>query len=129
MYRTIVIFAAALLAVPLVAAADTPAPSPARPQLHDSSTGGADEGWGTSASFNGQSVDLRDIGGGWGSETAFGPKDSAAGYGWRSGGSTAMVGYSDIDYGAPSYSRTLDLTHEVHDQSRSILGLTFVMRR
>jgi hypothetical protein len=128
MQRTLIILAAALLAVPLAAGADTPAPSPARPQLHDTA-GGADEGWGTSASFNGQSVDLRDIGGGWSDETAFGPKDSAAGYGWRSRGSTAMIGYSDLNYGAPSYSRTLDLTHEVHDQSRSILGLTFVMRR
>jgi|SRR5580658_4055741 hypothetical protein len=128
MHLTIIVLAAALLAVPLAATADTPAPSLARPQLHDAA-GGPDDGWGTSASFNGQSVDLRDVGGGWSDETAFGPKDSAAGYGWRSGGSTAMVGYSNRDLGAPPYSRTLDLTHQVKDESRSILGLTFVMRR
>lgn len=129
--------AAAPICVPVVARAapQTPVASPAAstvtydvpaPTQH----GTMPQGWGMFATLNGRSTDLgaRDFQ--WADDRRVQAHDVEAGYGWRSGAATAVIGYEDHDFG-----RTEDATaqerqdRDVHRFSggSGVLGLSLVL--
>jgi hypothetical protein len=71
------------------------------PAAHDRSIA---EGWGLYATLHGRSMDIasRD----WAEDPHVQPHDVEAGYGWRDGATTALIGYDQHDYG-PRFQQTI----------------------
>ena len=127
---------AAMAALPTVvhadpAAAPTIAPSAItydvpRPSEH----GTMPQGWGMFATLNGRSTDLgaRDFQ--WADDPHVQAHDVEAGYGWRSGSATAIIGYEDHDFGrseqATAQERQDRDVHRFRGGS-GVLGLSLVL--
>jgi len=102
--RGVVVLAALAAAIPLVAQAqptdvtyDVPAP-----QSH----GRLPNGWGLSATMQGRSMDVGSHDYAWTNDPRASSHDVEAGYGWRSGGTSAVIGYDQHDY-APKYQAAI----------------------
>jgi hypothetical protein len=118
-----------LAALPLAARAD-PQPVtydvPAQPADH----GHLSQGWGLFATLGGQSMDIgaRDFQ--WSEDPTVQPHDVEAGYGWRRGATTAVIGYEEHDFG-PKYdaASVRDMKDpDAHRVSSSgVLGLSLIL--
>lgn len=69
----------------------------AAPALAD--VGGAGKGWGLYAAVAGRSLDLRSRDLGWADDPSAPRSDMEAGYGWRNGRASALIGYGQYDHG------------------------------
>jgi hypothetical protein len=125
---------AALTAVPLAAraeprsadAAQTPV-TYAVPQPGGHARPG--EGWGLYATMSGRSMDLGDRDFEWSEDPRVQPHDVEAGYGWRSGAASAVLGYQEHDFG-PKYATTAQERQDldVHRvRGSGVLGLSLVL--
>ena len=100
---------------------DVPAPS---------AHGTMPQGWGMFATLNGRSTDLAARDFQWADDPRVQAHDVEAGYGWRNGAATAVIGYEDHDFG-----RTEDATaqerqdRDVHrfSSGSGVLGLSLVL--
>jgi hypothetical protein len=88
------------------------------------------EGWGLMASMNGRAMDLSSYN--WTEDPHVQSRDIEAGYAWRSGNKTALLGYDQHDYGpkaqqsvAPIRQRDPNTPPSV--SSSGVLGLSFVL--
>ena len=86
-------------------------------------------GWGLYATLRGRSMDLasRD----WAEDPRVQPRDVEAGYGWRDGKTTALIGYDQHDYG-PKYQRMVSYTQRDPNEpppvnSAGVLGFSLVL--
>lgn len=125
---------AALAALPAVAHAD-PAPTVAPsaitysvPPLSEHGT--MPQGWGMFATLNGRSTDLgaRDFQ--WSDDPHVQSHDVEAGYGWRSGSATAVIGYEDHDFGRTEEATAQERQdRDVHrfGGGSGVLGLSLVL--
>jgi hypothetical protein len=102
--RGVTVLAAIAAAIPLIANAqptdvtyDVPAP-----QSHDR----LPDGWGLYATMQGRSMDLSSNDHAWTQDPRVQSHDVEAGYGWRSGGTSAVIGYDQHDY-APKYQAAI----------------------
>jgi len=90
------------------------------------------QGWSLYATLHGRSMDVgsRDWGG-WSDEGRVQRRDIEAGYGWRSGTTTALIGYDQHDYGPdPALSperRTPDSTEAPRFSGDGVLGFSFIL--
>jgi hypothetical protein len=87
------------------------------------------DGWGLYATLQGRSMDLvsRD----WADNPHTQARDVEAGYGWRSGKTTALIGYDQHDYG-PRFQRTIARTQRDPNEpppvnSPGVLGFSLVL--
>jgi hypothetical protein len=88
------------------------------------------QGWGLFATISGRSMDIgaRDFQ--WSDDPAVQPHDVEAGYGWRRGAATALIGYEEHDFGPkPDASMTPALkdTETHHIGGSGVLGLSLVL--
>jgi hypothetical protein len=88
---------AAAQAQPTDVTYDVPAP-----QSH----GRLPDGWGLYATLQGRSMDLSSNDHSWAQDTRVQSHDVEAGYGWRSGSTSAVLGYDQHDY-APKYQTAI----------------------
>jgi hypothetical protein len=84
---------------PLDAPRQPPKTGPSYPAHALADVGGADKGWGLYATVEGRSLDLRSRDLGWADEPSARLGDLEAGYGWRSGRASALIGYGQYDHG------------------------------
>lgn len=88
------------------------------------------QGWGLFATMNGRSTDIgaRDLQ--WSDDPGVQPHDIEAGYGWRKGAATAVIGYDEHDFG-PKYDAAS--VRDVRDpdahrmNGSGVLGLSLVL--
>lgn len=85
--------AAGVHAAPQPATYNVPAPS---------ETSHLSQGWGLFATISGRSTDLDSLHLQWSDDPRVHGHDVEAGYGWRKGATTAVIGYEEHDYG-PKY--------------------------
>ena len=149
------LFAVALIFSPALAlaqSAPSPAPTPAidapvdllldlkaplktapAPQTHAAQApaghGYIPEGWGLRATFHGRAMDVssRD----WSDDPHAQPRDIEAGWGWRDGRATALIGYESHDYG-PKPQQTVarvarDPNQPAAISSPGVLGFSLVL--
>jgi hypothetical protein len=127
---------AAIAALPAVVHAnpDAPAAPAARTVTYDvpapSTHGTMPQGWGMFATLNGRSTDLgaRDFQ--WSDDPHVQAHDVEAGYGWRSGSATAVIGYQDHDFGRSEQTTAQERQdRDVHRFSggSGVLGLSLVL--
>lgn len=127
---------AALTALPTVVRADPDrtATLPASQITYDvtqpSSHGTTPQGWGMFATMNGRSTDLgaRDFQ--WSDNPHVQAHDVEAGYGWRSGSATAVIGYADHDFGRSEQATAQERQdRDVHrfNGGSGVLGLSLVL--
>src|SRR5271156_229 len=104
------LMAAAMLAPTISQAGPNPAPRateqpppPAAGSPAPATHGYIPDGWALRATFRGRAMDLgsRD----WSDDPHAQPRDIEAGYGWRDGRTTALIGFESHDYG-PKPERT-----------------------
>ena len=127
------------LFLPLAAHAGTRAepPAPVKPADHTypvaapASHGRLPAGWGLYATMHGRSTELTGPRMDWADDPAVQPRDIEAGYGWRSGRATALIGYDQHDYG-PRLQRAnapgqRDPNEPPSVSSSGVLGLSFVL--
>ena len=128
---------AAALCVPMVAQAD---PNPDRPTADKpvptayavaapAAHGYIPDGWALRATFRGRAMDLgsRD----WSDDPHAQPRDIEAGYGWRDGRATALIGYESHDFG-PKLQQTAHALERNPNQpppvaSPGVLGFSLVL--
>ena len=95
----------AALGAPLAARAEPPAPA-AHPVTYDvpapSDPAHLSQGWGLFATMSGRSTDIGIHDLQWADDPSVQRHDVEAGYGWRRGTATAVIGYEDHDFG-PKY--------------------------
>jgi hypothetical protein len=92
---------AALTSAPLAAFA-TPATPTTYSVTQPSQPSHLTQGWGLFATISGRSTDLDSLHLQWSDDPRVQPHDVEAGYGWRKGAATALVGYEEHDFG-PKY--------------------------
>ena len=122
------LLSAALAACPLAARAAPPAADPVtydvpQPTAH----GRLAEGWGVFATLKGRSMDLDSHD--WSDDPRVQAHDVEAGYGWRSGGATAVIGYEAHDFGpkAPTTAQERQ-DRDVHRfRDSGVLGFSLVL--
>ncbi len=119
---------AALAAAPLTVRA---APQPvtyAVPQPTDHAR--LSQGWGLFATMNGRSTDIGARSLQWSDDPGVQPHDVEAGYGWRKGAATAVIGYDEHDFG-PKYDAASVPDVKDPDAHRrgdsGVLGLSLVL--
>jgi hypothetical protein len=88
------------------------------------------QGWGMFATLNGRSTDLgaRDFQ--WSDDPHVQAHDVEAGYGWRSGSATAVIGYEDHDFGRSEAATAQERQdRDVHrfGGGSGVLGLSLVL--
>jgi hypothetical protein len=86
-------------------------------------------GWGLYATMQGRSMDVSSRS--WSDDPNVQPRDVEAGYGWRSGGTTALIGYDQHDYG-PKAPRAIgrgrrDPNEPPQVQGSGVLGFSLVL--
>jgi hypothetical protein len=135
------LLAAAMIA-PSVADANPGPPAPASAKASDTAYA-VDEpvahnhlsdGWGLYATLGGRSMDVSTLHVsqlGWADDPRVQRNDVEAGYGWRRGGASALIGFDQHDYGP----KPLDVPRRERDpneppavSSDGVLGLSFVLR-
>jgi hypothetical protein len=87
-------------------------------------------GWGMRATIQGRSMDLGSLSAGWSADPAAGPRDIEAGYGWRRGGTDALVGYGQYDAGPKrdfAGADKLFQTYRPRDATGGVLGISLVL--
>lgn len=88
------------------------------------------QGWGLFATISGRSTDLDSLHLQWSDDPRVQGHDVEAGYGWRQGATTAVIGYEEHDYG-PKYDAPPlrnDLDPDAHRiGSSGVLGLSLVL--
>ena len=120
---------AALAFLPIVAgAAPQPVTYDVPPQPADHAQ--LPQGWGLFATISGRSMDIgaRDFQ--WSDDHSVQPHDVEAGYGWRKGAATAVIGYEEHDFG-PKYEAPNSPNLNDPDAHRvggsGVLGLSLVL--
>jgi hypothetical protein len=93
--------------------------------------GGAAKGWGLYAAIEGRSLDLRSRDLGWADEPFARANEMEAGYGWRNGRASALIGYGQYDHGfddvrQPSGAATYPAA--AHKDDAGVIGLNLVWR-
>jgi hypothetical protein len=88
------------------------------------------QGWGLFATLSGRSMDVgaRDFQ--WSEDRSVQPHDVEAGYGWRRGAATAMLGYEQHDFGpqpGAAYAPDLKDTDAHRIGGSGVLGLSLVL--
>ncbi|HZZ89481.1 MAG TPA: hypothetical protein VFE13_14215 [Caulobacteraceae bacterium] len=129
------LFTAVLLAPCAAQAAPTPSPPPQRPTPIDyavprpASHAYVGQGWGLYASMHGRSMDLSSYN--WTEDPHAQSRDIEAGYGWRSGNKSALIGYDQHDYGPKTQQRIApgqrDPNLPPQVSSSGVLGFSFVL--
>jgi hypothetical protein len=121
---------AAIALVPCSATADPGAVQSGSVQylsFQPSAVGSAPSGWGLSANVQERSVNLRDHGSQWTDDTDARPYPAAAGYGWRDGGSSIVLGYQQR---GPAPSAAGPRSYGFPSRARSgVFGLSITVRR
>jgi hypothetical protein len=115
----------ALALLPGLAAADTvyavKSPSDPAPQ--------AGSGWGLYATLHGRSMDLNSHS--WADDPRVQPRDVEAGYGFRSGMASALIGYDQHDFGPKAPHAIAPGARDPNEpptvQSGGVLGVSFVL--
>ncbi len=124
---------AALAALPLAARAAPQAV--ANPVTYDVAPQPAEharlsQGWGLFATISGRSTDLAAHALQWSDDPSVQPHDVEAGYGWRKGAATAVIGYEEHDFG-PKYDAAsvpdLKDPDAHHVGGSGVLGLSLVL--
>ena len=114
--------AAGVLAAPQPATYNVPAPS---------ETSHLSQGWGLFATLNGRSTDVGAHDLQWADDPGVQPHDVEAGYGWRKGAATAVIGYDEHDFGpkydAASVPDVRDPDAHRISGSGGVLGLSLVL--
>jgi hypothetical protein len=92
--------------------------------------GSMPQGWGLFATLDGRSTDLgaRDLQ--WSDDPHVQAHDVEAGYGWRSGAATAVIGYEDHDFGRAEQATAQERQdRDVHRFSggSGVLGFSLVL--
>lgn len=88
------------------------------------------QGWGLFATMSGRSMDIGSRDFQWSDDRSVQPHDVEAGYGWRKGATTAVIGYEEHDFG-PKYDAAS--IPDVRDPdahrvgSSGVLGLSLVL--
>jgi len=128
---------AAALCAPMVAQAD---PNPDRPMTDKpiptayavnppAAHGYIPDGWALRATFQGRAMDIgsRD----WSDDPHAQPRDIEAGYGWRDGRTTALIGYESHDYGPKPQQTARALERDPNQpppvDSAGVLGFSLVL--
>ena len=127
--RGVVVLAAVAAAIPLIAQAQPQDVTYAvsAPQSH----GRLPDGWGLYATMQGRSMDAGSRT--WTNDPRASSHDVEAGYGWRSGGTSAVLGYDQHDY-APKYQAAIgrggfrDPDAPPVPGDSGVLGLSFTVR-
>ena len=108
--RGVVVMAAVAAAIPLIACPLVAGAQPTdvtydvpAPQSH---SGHVSEGWGLYATMQGRSMDLGSHDYSWTQDPRVQSKDIEAGYGWRHGSTSAVIGYDQHNY-APKYQAAI----------------------
>ena len=123
------LIASAMALLSLAAAHADPAPTTydvTQPTDH----GHLSQGWGLFATLSGRSMDIgaRDFQ--WSDDPSVQPHDVEAGYGWRRGATTAVIGYEEHDFG-PKYDaasvRDVKDPDAHHVGGSGVLGLSLVL--
>jgi hypothetical protein len=88
------------------------------------------QGWGLFATMSGRSMDIgaRDFQ--WSDDHSVQPHDVEAGYGWRKGAATAVLGYEDHDFGRTEVATAQERQdRDVHrfSSGSGVLGLSLVL--
>jgi hypothetical protein len=118
---------------PLCASA-SPQPAPANAVTYDvaqpADHGRLEQGWGLFATLNGRSTDIwaRDLQ--WSDDPHVQAHDVEAGYGWRSHGATAVIGYAEHDFGRAEDTTAQERQdRDVHRFSggSGVIGLNLVL--
>jgi hypothetical protein len=84
-------------------------------------------GWGLRATLRGRSMELGTGDRRWSADPNFNATDVEAGYGWRKGGASAVIGYGQFDLG-PRGDR-LGESHQfsdVREEHSGVVGLSMV---
>jgi hypothetical protein len=128
---------AAAVCVPMIAHAGTKLDGPSTDQAVSTayavnppaSHGYIPDGWAMRATFKGRAMDLhsRD----WSEDPHVQPNDIEAGYGWRDGSRTALIGYEEHDYGPRPQSETRAIERDPNEpppvNSSGVLGFSLVL--
>ena len=87
------------------------------------------DGWAMRATFQGRAMDLQSRD--WTADPHAQPRDIEAGWGWRDGAATALIGYESHDYGPrpPQPARAIerDPNQPPPVGSPGVLGFSFVL--
>jgi len=87
------------------------------------------DGWAMRATFKGRAMDLQSRD--WSADPHAQPNDIEAGWGWRDGSRTALIGYEEHDYGPrpPSDTRAIerDPNQPPPVNSSGVLGFSLVL--
>jgi hypothetical protein len=121
------------ICIPMTAHADPKADRPRSDRSYavtpPASRGYIPDGWAVRATLQGRSMDLgsRD----WAEDPHVQAHDVEAGYGWRDGRASAMIGYESHDYG-PRLQRAANAVERDPNQpppvtSPGVLGFSFVL--
>jgi hypothetical protein len=88
------------------------------------------QGWGLFATMSGRSMDIGSRDFQWSEDRSVQPHDVEAGYGWRKGAATAVIGYEEHDFG-PKYEAPNSPALNDPDAHRvggsGVLGLSLVL--
>jgi hypothetical protein len=87
------------------------------------------QGWGLFATLSGRSMDVGGRDFRWSEDPSVQAHEVEAGYGWRNGAATAVIGYAQHDFG-PKYETTAQerQDRDVHRFGGSgVLGLSLVL--
>jgi|SRR6185312_496664 len=100
------------------------------PQPSTSASSRLSQGWGLFATISGRSMDLGGRDFQWSEDPRVQRHDVEAGYGWRKGAATAVIGYEAHDFGpkydAASVRNGLDAdAHRI--RGSGVLGLSLVL--
>ncbi len=87
------------------------------------------DGWAMRATFRGRAMDLQSRD--WTTDPHAQPRDIEAGYGWRDGRATAVIGYEEHDYGPRPASNIYAIERDPNQpppvRGGGVLGLSFVL--
>jgi hypothetical protein len=88
------------------------------------------QGWGLFATISGRSMDIGERDFQWSDDPSVQARDVEAGYGWRKGAATAVIGYEEHDFG-PKYQAETSPGLKDPDAHRigggGVLGLSLVL--
>ena len=128
---------AAAVCVPMIAHAgpklDRPSAEQATPAAYavdpPSSHGFIPDGWAMRATFKGRAMDLQSRD--WAADPHAQPHDVEAGYGWRDGRATALIGYEEHDYGPRPETDTRAIERDPNQpppvNGSGVLGFSLVL--
>ena len=114
---------------------EPPAPDKAAehtyPVAAPASHGHLPAGWGLYATMHGRSTELTGPQMDWAEDPTVQPRDIEAGYGWRDGRATALIGYESHDYGPKPQQTARALERDPNQpppvDSAGVLGFSLVL--